>query len=216
MARSGQLEALLEDTRINAAVGWILVLVVAGAALESLLRGDLVWVVLAAFAVGLSLLPAIVYRNPRVMVPWEVLLLVALPTIARSLTTPGVLSRLGSYVAVAAVALIIAVELDVFTPVRMTTGFAVVFVVITTMATAGVWAVVQWLSDVYLGTTLIYPTTPPVSEAVEAAALESLMWDFVSATTAGLLGGIVFALYFRERANTRIPLPTGDTAEGNR
>ncbi|MFB6094072.1 MAG: hypothetical protein ABEJ77_03935 [Halanaeroarchaeum sp.] len=216
MARSRQLDALLENTRVNAALGWVLVLIVAGATVESLRRGDLVWVVLSAFAVGLAALPAIVYRNVRVMVPWEVLLLVALPTIARSLATQGVLSQLATYVAVAAVALIIAVQLDVFTPVRMTTGFAVVFVVIATMATAGVWAVVQWLSDVYLGTTLIYPTPPPVSEAVEAAALETLMWDFVSATAAGLLGGIVFALYFRERADTRVPLPADEQGRESR
>jgi hypothetical protein len=114
-----------------------------------------------------------------------------------------------AYLSVAAVALVIAVELDVFTPVRMTTWFAVFFVGIATMAAAGGWAVIQWLSDVYLGTTLVYPTPPPVPEAVDQAALEALMWDFVAATIAGLLAGVVFAIYFRERADTRMRLPDG-------
>ncbi|MFW5937722.1 MAG: hypothetical protein ACOCSN_02145, partial [Halanaeroarchaeum sp.] len=140
---------------------------------------------------------------------WEVLLLATLPVIARSFATPGPVSDVATYLSVAAVALIIAVELDVFTAVRMTTSFAVVFVVIATMATAGAWTVVQWLSDVYLGTTFIYPTPPPVSETVDTAAQESLMWDFVAATAAGLIAGVVFALYFRGRADTRLSTPGG-------
>jgi hypothetical protein len=206
MARSGQLDALLEDRRINAGLGWALILFVAVVAVESLFDGDWVWVVVSTFVVGLTVLPSVAYRNPRVMVPWEVLLLATLPMVARGLASPGPVNEVATYLSVAAVALILAVELDVFTTVRMTTSFAVVFVVIATMATAGAWAVVQWLSDLYLGTTFVYPTTPPVSEAVDAAALEALMWDFVAATAAGLLGGVVFALYFRNRADTRVAM----------
>ncbi|AKH98149.1 hypothetical protein [Halanaeroarchaeum sulfurireducens] len=210
MARSGELDTVLDDRRINAAVGWGLLAFVAAGALESIADGDWVWVLVSGSVVVLALLPALIYRSPRVMVPWEVLVLATLPMLARSLTGPGTFGQIAAYLAVAAVALIIAVELDVFTPVRMTTTFAVVFVVIATIATAGVWAIVQWASDLYFGTTFIYPMSPPVSRAVDDAALESLMWDFVVATAAGLLGGLVFALYFRERANTRIePLDEG-------
>ncbi|WP_259517706.1 hypothetical protein [Halanaeroarchaeum sp. HSR-CO] len=213
MARSGQLDALLEDRRVNAGIGWALLAFVAVATLESVLDTDWVWVVISAFVVVLAALPAVIYRSARVMVPWEVLLLATLPMLARSLAGPGTLGQVAAYLSVAAVALIIAVELDVFTAVRMTTSFAVVFVVIATMATAGSWAVVQWLSDIYLGTTFIYPTSPPVGPAVDEAALESLMWDFVAATAAGLLGGLVFALYFRERSDTRLT-PLGASGEG--
>lgn len=203
MVRSGQLDALLDDRRINAGIGWALLAFVSFATLESVADGDWVWVVISAFLVVLAALPAVLYRNPRVMVPWEVLFLATLPMLARSLAGPGTLGQVAAYLSVAAVALIIAVELDVFTTVRMTTAFAVVFVVIATMATAGVWAIVQWLSDIYLGTTFIYPSPPPVEQVVDEAALETLMWDFVAATAAGLLGGLIFALYFRERSDTR-------------
>lgn len=204
MAPSGQLETLLSDRRINAGIGWVLIVVVAVGVVESLIDLDLVWATVSGFVVFLAVLPAVASRNPRVMVPWEVLLLATLPLIVRSLAASGPLGDVAAYVSVATVALIIAVELDVFTTVKMTTSFAVIFVVITTLATAGGWAVIQWLSDVYLGTTFLYPSPPPVSEAVDAAALDSLMWDFVAATAAGILAGIVFALYFRERADTRM------------
>lgn len=194
MARSGQLEALLDDRRINAAIGWALLAFVTLGTAESVADADWVWVVISAFVVVLAAVPPVVYRNPRVMVPWEVLGLATLPMLARSLAGPGTLGEVAAYLSVAAVALIIAVELDVFTSVRMTTSFAVVFVVIATMATAGGWAVVQWLSDVYLGTTLV-------------TSLQRSMWGFIWATVAGVGSGLLFDLYFRTRASFGPRLP---------
>lgn len=207
MAQSGELDVLLNDARLNALLGWALVGFMGLVGIESLLDGDWVWVVVATFVVALAVIPPVVYRDEKVMLPWEVLLLVMLPLLGRSLFPVGLIADVAAYLSVAAVALVIAVELDVFTPVRMTTWFAVFFVGIATMATAGTWAAIQWLSDVYLGTTLIYPSPPPVPEAVDQAALEDLMWDFVAATIAGFLAGLIFALYFRERADARLRLP---------
>jgi len=104
-----------------------------------------------------------------------------------------------TYLSVAALALVVAVELHVFTPVEMTYWFAVLFVVVATIATAGVWAVVQWLSDIYLGTTFIH------SE-------HRLMWDFVAATVVGVIAGVVFEWYFRRfaRVGPRLPDEHGE------
>lgn len=215
MAQRGELDVLLGDARLNAALGWALVGLLGLVGIESLLDGDWVWVVVSVTVAVLALVPPIAYRNYTVMLPWEVLVLVALPVVGRSLFAAGLISDVAAYLSVAAVALVIAVELDVFTPVMMTTWFAVFFVVIATMAAAGGWAVVQWLSDVYLGTTLIYPSPPPVSESLDQAALEALMLDFVAATLAGLLAGVIFALYFRERRDHHLRLPdvVEDSAE---
>jgi hypothetical protein len=103
---------------------------------------------------------------------------------------------LTTYLAVAAVALVIAVELDAFTAVRMNRAFALLFVVVATAAAAGVWAVVQWVSDLYLGTSLLLDGRP--EEVVET----ELMWDFVAATATGVLAGLLFEYYFRRRART--------------
>lgn len=194
------------NTHLNAILGWLLVLFVLLIGLESAIDRDWVWVVVSLAVVALAVLPPAVFRNPEVMLPWEVLAIVVLPLLGRGILS-GLLADVAGYLGVAAVALVLAVDLDVFTPVRMTTSFAVVFVVLTTMATAGIWAVLRWISDVTLGTTLVYPSPPPVSPAVEAVALEALMWDFVAATLGGILAGLIFALYFRRMAAGRVRLP---------
>lgn len=206
MERGTELAALLGNTQLNAAIGWLLLIGLALVGAESVLDGDWVWVVVSLTVVGLGILPPLRFANPRVMLPWEVLALGILPLFTRGLLA-GPIADVAAYLGVAAVALVIAVELEVFTPVRMTTWFAVFFVVVTTMAAAGIWAVLRWLSDVLLGTTLVYPSPPPVSPAVEQVALEALMWDFVAATVGGILAGFVFAMYFRRLAAGRTRLP---------
>jgi hypothetical protein len=206
MERTGDLAVLMGNTHLNAILGWVFVLVVALIGLESAVDRDWIWVLLTLSVVALAVLPPAVFRDPVVMLPWEVLALVSVPLLGRGIFG-GLLADVAGYLGVAAVALVLAVDLDVFTPVKMTTWFAVVFVVLTTMATAGVWAVLRYASDVFLGTTLIYPSPPPVPPAVEEIALEALMWDFVAATVGGIGAGLVFALYFRRIAVGRNRLP---------
>ncbi|MFC7202129.1 hypothetical protein ACFQJC_01270 [Haloferax namakaokahaiae] len=211
------LRRLVRSRRLNAALSWLFIVFLGGVAVWTVLTGgDLVWGGFAAVVAALALVPAVSYREPRAMLPWEVVALASFPLVARVLvsgqTIGGVTftGRLSTYLAVAAVALIVAVELDVFTPVRMNESFAVFFVVIATMAAAGVWAVVQWFSDIYLGTSLLLNGRP--EEVVETA----LMWDFVAATISGLMAGLLFEYYFRRYADSQIRLPdevveTGET-----
>ena len=200
MRKSG-LGSVMESRRANAVLGWVLVAFLCLTAVSELVGGDVIWAGFTATVAVLALLPALAYRGPGVMLPWEVVALASAPVAARALvagqTVSGVTltGRVATYLAVAAVALIIAVELDVFTAVRMNFTFAVFFVVITTMATAGVWALVRWLSDLYLGTSLLLTGAP--EDEIETA----LMWDFVAATVAGLLAGVVFEFYFHRRVD---------------
>ncbi|WP_458205449.1 hypothetical protein [Haladaptatus sp. NG-SE-30] len=193
--RIGRLDSLVENERVNAGLAWLLVGFLLAVVAASLLNADLLWAMFAGFVALLAVIPPVAYRNAEAMLPWEVLVIGALPILGRTLATLALTSRLATYLSVAALALIVAVELHVFTPVRMTHWFAVLFVVITTIATAGVWAVIEWLSDIYLGTQFIQ------SEQV-------LMWDFVYATMGGLLAGIIFEVYFRRVVPTESRLPT--------
>ncbi len=192
--RISRLDALVEDKRVNAGVAWLLVGFLFVVVTASILRSDLLWAMFAGFVAVLAIIPPVSYRNAEAMLPWEVLALAALPVLGRALATLALTTRLATYLSVAALALIVAVELHVFTPVRMTHWFAVLFVVIATIATAGVWAVVEWLSDMYLGTEFI-------------GTEQALMWDFVYATVVGLLAGIIFELYFRRMAPVEPRLP---------
>ncbi|QCJ46453.1 MULTISPECIES: hypothetical protein [Haloprofundus] len=206
MNRSG-LSHVVENERTNAAVGWVFVAVLCAAGTGELLTGELVQAGFVLATAGLAAVPAVAYRNPRAMLPWEVLALAVLPVVGQAFvggqTIDGVTlsGRVVRYFAVAAVALVVAVELDVFTPVRMNDSFAVLFVAVTTMAAAGVWAVVQWLSDLYLGTEFLLDGRP--GDVVHTA----MMWDFVAATLAGVGAGLLFEFYFRRRSHARERLP---------
>lgn len=200
MSDTAGLRGVVESQRLNALLAWLLVGLLLVAAGVNFVERHPVWAGVTATVAVLALIPAIRYRDPLTMLPWEVLLVASLPIIGRTfvvgqrvgeITLTG---RLTTYLAVAAVALVIAVELDAFTAVRMNRAFALLFVVVATTAAAGVWAVVQWISDLYLGTSLLLDGRP--EEVVET----ELMWDFVAATVTGVLAGLLFEYYFRRRA----------------
>lgn len=194
MARTGKLGGVVKDARLNAVLSWLLVAFLLVVVVESVVDRDLLWAGFTLAVVFLALVPAVAYRSPKVMLPWEVLIVAILPILGRSFATLALTSRAATYLSVAAVALIVAVELHVFTAVRMTHGFAVVFVAVATMASAGIWAVAQWLSYVYLGTNLV-------------AGNSRMMWGFVWASVAGIGAGVLFDLYFRTRAPVEPRLP---------
>ena len=98
-------------------------------------------------------------------------------------------------------------NLHLFTSVEMSFGFAVVFVVVTTLAAAGVWAVVRWGSDLYLGTELLLDP-----ELTRPEIEERLMWEFVGATVAGLVAGVLFEEYIRRRGGVGARMPGGESA----
>lgn len=209
MSARERLGAVVEDHRLNAGVAWVLVAFVGFVVAESLVTGDLLWAGFAAVVAALALVPAVAHRDPVVMLPWEVLLLAALPIIGRSFATVPLTSQFATYLSVAALALIIAVELHVFTPVLMTPSFAVLFVVVATMATAGIWAVARWLIDSTFGTSFL------LDPALTEAAIETrLMWEFVYSTVAGVVAGLVFEGYFRRRTRVVSRLPDGVEVKG--
>ena len=184
MDQTGKVGAVLRSARVNATTSWILLGWVGVIAGGSLLKGDLLWAGFATMIVAVAVVPPLAFRQGTVMPPWEVLLLATLPLTGRAFNIGGSTELLLSHLSIAALALIIAVELHVFTAVRMTDWFAVSFVVVTTLATAGLWAVVQWLSDGVFGTLFI-------------PDLRTLMIHFTGATVAGVGSGVLFTLYFR-------------------
>lgn len=186
------LEQVFDDARTNAVLAWILIGFVFVVAVGNVLSGALLWAGFAAVVVVLAVLPPLQFRTARAMLPWEVLLLAVLPLLGWTFATVPVTGQLFTYLSVAAIALIVAVELHVFTPVKMNQAFAVSFVVIATLAVAGVWAVVRFALDETLGTAFL------LDPALTEAEIErDLMLEFVYSTAAGLLGGVVFEWYFR-------------------
>ncbi|WP_340099835.1 hypothetical protein [Salinibaculum salinum] len=197
-----EFEQLLRDARLNAVLAWVITGVVALVAVGSFLTGDPLWSFFAVAVLVLVCIPPLAFFSPRVMLPWEVLLLAALPILGRAVATFDVSSQIATYLSVAALALIVAVELQTFTSVRMTPSFAVAFVVITTMAAAGIWAVARWSADIWLGTGFIEALGPD-----EAAQERAVMLEFVASFIAGILAGLIFEFYVRRVARVKSRLP---------
>lgn len=199
-----RLGGLLDETHRNAALGWVMTLILAGLSLRYALEGSYRWFVFTGFAAVLVLVPAVWFRDPVVMPPWELLVVIAIPVVDATILGQTFLTEIAVYVAVAAVALVVAIELHCFTRVQMNHSFAIGFVVLTTLAVAGGWNVAQWASDATLGTTYI------VGDRSQDGANHAMMIDFIYAAVAGLVAGVVFDYYFRIRsfaptARTSVP-----------
>ncbi|EMA39044.1 hypothetical protein [Halococcus hamelinensis] len=179
---------VIESERTNAWLAWGVVVAVGASAVAATVRGNLLGALFAASIVVVAVLPPASFRSRWTMVPWEILAIAAFPTLGRAVA-PAVVGDVATYVSVAALALVVAVELHLFTAIEMSYRFAVAFVVLTTMATAGVWALVRWVADGYLGTGFLTTET-------------ALMWEFVASTVAGVGAGIVFEGYVRRRVHT--------------
>lgn len=171
------------DTR-NTVLGWTIIATLILVVFENFLDGDLLWAGFTALAAGLSVLPPVLSRERAMVVPWQILLVLLLPIGSHSLATNPFLTQVTTYLSVVALALVLTIEIHLFTPVKLTVGVALVFGVLATMAVAGLWAIAQWISDLYLGTRFIQGEL-------------DLQWELVAATLTGLLGAVLFFIYFK-------------------
>ncbi len=154
------------------------------------------WFFFTTIALALMVAPAAALLDPYALPPWELLALTAIPVVDAVILNETVISPIAVYLAVAAVALIVAVDVHQFTAVRMNRWFAVTLVVIATLAVGAIWNIVQWIADVWLGTSYL------IGERSQDTANFAMMIDFVYATLAGFLAGILFTGYLRYRSLT--------------
>lgn len=177
-----RLRALIESESQNAAITWLLVGVVVAGGVASLAAGDLLWALYSAVIVVVALVPPVNARDPLVLAAWPPLALAAVPVVVR---WAGLFAQPLSYLSVAALALLVVVEVHTFSGAEMPPWFAVLFVVLTTLTVAGLWGVLQYVSDQTLGTSFL-------------ADRAELMWDLVAATAVGVGAGVLFEAFFRE------------------
>ncbi|MDS0220835.1 hypothetical protein NDI54_05640 [Haloarcula sp. S1AR25-5A] len=178
-------ERLFRDGRTNAVIAWAFVSILTVVFAESVLDVDYQWILFVGVVGIVVLVPPVAYREWRVMLPWELLVLALLPILVRGLVG-GTVGTFASYLSLAALALLVIVELHMFTTLEVTHWFAVCLVVLTTLAAVAAWTVFRWNADRYLGTT--YLTTN-----------EALMTEWLYVTLAGLAAGVLFDGYFRRR-----------------
>jgi len=172
---------LFEEHTLNALLAWTGCGILSGVALYELARGEVRWGGIVLLVAILAILPGPFYRSLTTTLPWEFVALLAAAVVWRSVAPA---SELALYAVIAGAAILIAADLQLFTSARMSHRFVVVLVAIATAAVAGAWALIGWAADWHLGTT--YITTNA-----------ELVGDFISASIAGLIAGVVFDLYVR-------------------
>ncbi len=180
------LHELIIKSAVNASLGWLIVGTLLIALVEHLLDGDLVWISVTVVVLAVVLLPPLINRSPYVMLPWELLLVVSLPIGIRGVAPMLFTSTAALYLATAGLALLVIAELHAFTAVEVTHWFAVLSVIMMTLAIAGLWAVGRYYLDRTLGTTYLTDNA-------------ALMTEFAWATVVGVGAGVLFDLYFRPR-----------------
>jgi len=168
---------IIAERSVNTALSWLQVAVLGVVTLATAVTGSPLWTGFTLACLGVVLAPAVVTRDASVMPAWPVVGLLTVPLVLRAV---GPFRPVFVYVVLAALALIVAVEIDAYSSAVFTPWFAVVFVVFTTMAVAGLWGVAQFFADLSLGTE--YLTTG-----------DALMWDLVLATVVGVGAGLLFA-----------------------
>lgn len=178
--------SLFLGKKMNAIFSWVLSIYLIVTAFNIFLDGSITWSIYTLLIVLMVFLPVMRSQEITDMVPFEVLFLLAIPFTLKGIEFGLIGSHTLNYLSASAIALLIIVELDTFTSFKTTHWFSVYLVMLTTAAIAGLWAVIRWFSDIYLGTSFI------VSENL-------LMWEFAGATLAGLVAGQLFGFYFRER-----------------
>ncbi|MDG5761985.1 hypothetical protein QA600_21965 [Natronococcus sp. A-GB1] len=197
MEHTDDLGALLSETGLNAVLGWIVVAVLLVTAVLTVFEGVFDWGFIALVVVAIVLFPGVAFRDPRVMPPWELIAVAAVPILWEALLGRAFVTDVPAYLAVAALALLIAVELHQFTAVRLNHGLAIALVVLTTLAVAGIWNVLQWIADVLLGTSFVLDGRS--QDAINA----DVMMEFIYAGIAGIGSGLLFDFYFRTQ--NRVP-----------
>lgn len=176
----------ISNRRVNSFLSGVLSVYLLFNCFNILLDGGLTWSIYGFTVLILVFLPPIYFEDRSALVPFEVLFLLGIPFTIKGMELGFAASTALNYLSAAGVALLIITELDTFTSFKTSEKFAVLLTSFTTIAIAGIWAVARWISDLYLGTSLMVPEN-------------TLMWEFTAAFFTGILAGIIFQSYFKIR-----------------
>jgi len=210
MVQIDKLSKILKNTPLNAFAGWTMVLFLALLGIGNFIYGRFMWTILIVFVIGIIITPAIMMRKLSVMPSWYFIFLAILPIIGSSTAWYFFSTSIPFYVSVATISLLMAAEINWFTSVKMTYKFAILLVIVTTLAISGLLHLIEWLLDIYLGTSYLLSGLSP--DAIN----DAVMHQFIYATIAGVAAGVLFGWYFRSAENSDlVDVPTHISVETN-
>lgn len=186
-----KLSKLLKSTPLNAFAGWIMVLVLFLLGIGNLVYGRFMWTILIFSVIWIIIAPAIILRKLSLMPSWYFIVAAILPLVGSSTAYYFFSTSIPYYISMATIALLAAAEIHWFTSVKMNYKFAILLVIVTTLAISGLRHLLEWLMDTGLGTA--YLPYGPGTDAIN----DIVMLEFIYALIAGTIAGIVFGWYFR-------------------
>ncbi|WP_094227630.1 hypothetical protein [Methanolobus psychrotolerans] len=207
MERIDRLSKLLRNTPLNAFFGWTMVFLLSLLGIVNMMDGRFMWFALIVLVICIIIAPAIILHKLSVMPSWYFIILTIIPIIGNTTAYHFFLTGIPVYFSVATIALLLAAEISWFTSVRMHYKFALLLVVITTLAMSGLWHLLQWVLDVNLGTAFLLDGRSP--EEINT----HVMHRFIYATITGIAAGLLFGWYFRKvRPGVGIEFPPHESA----
>ncbi|WP_342303747.1 hypothetical protein [Methanolobus sp. ZRKC5] len=204
-----KLSKLLKNTALNALAGWSMVLLLSLLCIGNFIYGRFMWTILIAFVICIIIAPAIIMRKLSIMPSWYFIVLAIIPIVGSTTAYYFFSTSIPFYLSVATIALLLAAEINWFTAVKMNYKFAILLVLIVTLAMSGLWHLIQWLLDMNLGTS--YILNNQTSDAINSA----MMHEFIYAAIAGIVAGLIFGWYFRPGGsigNVEIPIQMSEEA----
>jgi|GEM_PF-2628683 len=186
--------------RVELALSWIAILSFFVATEVAIFSLDPFWMIMGFWALCVLLLPVVITRNVRSVLPFELLILIAIPFI---LYVTGVfegwvqdpsLHNLLRAIQVAStflIALITVMNIHIYTSFKTNTPFLVVFTVMLTMALGSIFAIAEFLTDELFGTHFLVSN-------------EELMVNLLFTCLGGVAMGLFLALYLRKMPLERL------------
>ena len=190
-----KLSKLLRNTALNAFAGWSMVLLLLLLCIGNFIYGRFMWTILIAFVICIIIAPAIIMRKPSVMPSWYFILIAIIPIVGNTTAYYFFSTSIPFYLSVATIALLLVAEINWFTTVKMNYKFAIVLVIITTLAIAGLWHMLQWFLDMNFGTSYL------LDGRSDDAINDAMMYEFIYATISGIVAGLLFGWYLRSPGN---------------
>jgi hypothetical protein len=176
----------------EASASWTMAIALLLLSIKISLSLQAIWIFFGVVAVALYITPVLRFRNPFKVPPWEVVLLMLVPA---AIHVSQGSQPLGSYsgiwrdiyaiaisLGLATLGFLIIAELEMYTSLRVNRAFAGLFLVIFTMAVAGVSMVVVYFAD------MLYEQESLATNGV-------VMGFFIYTFAVGIIMAVIYDLY---------------------
>lgn len=205
-----------KNISISGALSWVMKLILIGLLPYELYVGDYLFAVAALIAIIVSLIPAVVERNYRIQLPFELDFLITLAIFLHIVLGQAFMfydrvwqwdKFLHFYTGgvIAILAFMITYSLHYAGKIRLSIPFIGFFTVVFALAMGSVWEILEFWVDF-------------IFEKQTQTSLTDTMWDLMYDFTGGLIAAVIGMLYVRysnPKARKRLARPIGDIFSGS-